>query len=85
MPDMEIPAFLLRPKPGAQPVTTPPAPEPKTKTRRKDAYIARVSISIPLDMSDATSLAKAIEAVQGIKSAMPAGAQVEVTASLGKI
>lgn len=82
----EIPAFLRRTPPtGAQPVTTPAPTPAKTRTARKDAYIANIKVKIPLDMTNAATLTNAVEAVQSIKGNLPAGAIVEVTASLGKI
>ena len=61
-------------------------PDPKpAKTKRKDAYIARVTISIPLDMTNADSLAAAIKAVAAIEATLPAGASFKSEGSLGKI
>lgn len=56
-----------------------------TKKKRADCYVARVTIKIPLDMSNSESLALAIKAVEGIKAAMPAGSVVEVAGTLGKV
>lgn len=83
----EIPAFLRRtPAPtGAQQVTTPAPTPAKTRTPRKDAYIATIKVKIPLDMTNAATLTNAVEAVQSIKGTLPAGTIFEVTASLGKI
>lgn len=67
------------------PIVAAPAPVKAPKKKRQDAYVARLTISIPLDMTSADSLAGAIKAVQGIKDAMPAGALVEISGSLGKI
>lgn len=88
---MEIPPYLDRRNtkgpdmthaPALVPVTPEPAP---TKRRRQDCYKASVSISIPLDMLNADSLATAIKAVQGIKDNLPGGATVEIKGSLGKL
>lgn len=80
---MELPDFLNRNK-QKEPAMTTPATKP-AKTKRRDAYIARVTISIPLDMANADSLAEAIKAVAAIKDAMPDGTLIEQTASLGKL
>lgn len=58
---------------------------PKTKNRRRDCYRARVLIDIPLDMTDASSLANAITAVGKIKDGLPAGAAVKIDAALAKV
>ena len=79
----EIPEFLRR-NPKGQPVTAP-APTKAPKRKRSDAYLATIRIAIPLDMSDAESLSKAIKAVQGIEKALPDGATVKVDGSLGKV
>lgn len=55
------------------------------RTPRKDAYCFTLRGKIPLDMTNADSLAGAIKAVAGIKDTLPAGSTVELTASLGKI
>lgn len=57
----------------------------KPKVKRRDAYIARVTISIPLNMADPDSLPKAIKAVADIKDKLPADATVKIDAGLGKI
>lgn len=58
----------------------------KPKKKWKDAYIARVTISIPLDSANlAASLKAAEEAVGKIKDGLPAGAIIETTSSMGKI
>lgn len=67
------------------PAAVTPLPIPATKKKRQDAYIARVVVRIPLDMSNAESLALAIKAVEGIKTAMPAGTSVEIAGTLGKV
>lgn len=68
-------------------MTPAPATAPtKTRQARKDAYVVRLTISIPLDMKNADSLAEAIKAVAAIKDALPSGATVESTsASFGKM
>lgn len=66
-------------------MTTPPPAQKPAKTKRRDAYIARVTISIPLDMANTDSLAEAIKAVASIKETMPDGTHVAQTVGLGKI
>lgn len=66
--------------------TTPAAPIKAPKKKRADAYLVRATISLPLDMSDAESLAKAIKAVDGLAAHLPAGTQIEFASrTLGKI
>lgn len=57
----------------------------KQKRKMRDAYIARLTISIPLDMADPDCLKKAVEAVGKIEAGMPAGAVVDVAANIGKL
>lgn len=86
---IEIPSFLLRNQPRdttmTAPATVTPLPVPAAKKKRADCYVARVTIKIPLDMSNSESLALAIKAVEGIKTAMPAGSVVDVAGTLGKV
>jgi hypothetical protein len=50
------PAFLLRtPKGNTMSAVTPITPVKAAKKKRQDAYIARVTISIPLDPADRIS------------------------------
>lgn len=89
---IEIPSFLLRNQPGdttmgaqntnASLQVVPPV---VTKKKRADCYVARIVVKIPLDMSNSESLALAIKAVEGIKTAMPAGSVVDVAGTLGKV
>lgn len=67
------------------PDTTESKPAKATKRKLIDAYKATVTISIPLDMSDPQSFAKAAEAVGKIKDGLPVTARVESSATLGKI
>lgn len=56
-----------------------------TKTKRQDAYQARLVVTVPLDLANASSYSDAVEAVKEIKLAIP-GATVEiVSASLCKV
>jgi len=70
--------------------TPAPAPEPITtaakKKRRTDALVVRMTVSIPLQMSDADSLYKATKAIDGIEAALPEGSKIEFAAKgLGKM
>lgn len=62
-----------------------PATAKEPKKKRADAYIARLTIAVPLDMSNADSLAHAIGAVKAIEATLPAGSTVEIAGSLGKV
>lgn len=63
-----------------------PAPAKATKKKRQDALIARMTVSIPLNMDNPNSFSDATAAVDGIKDKLPAGATVEFTSKgLGKI
>lgn len=62
-----------------------PASVKATKKRRTDAYVARLTISIPLDMANADSLAAAIKSVAAIEATLPAGSAVQLSGSLSKI
>lgn len=66
-------------------MTNTPTPTPKPAKRRKDAYIARATITIPIDTLNAESLATAIKSVQAIQATLPAGSNVDVSATLGKV
>lgn len=84
----EIPEFLRRTpsKPGEPMTAAPATPAPKpTRTRRTDAYVARITIAIPLDMNNADSLAGAIKTVAAIEATLPPGATFKSEGSLGKI
>lgn len=70
---------------SAEPAPTP-APAKPPKTKRKDAYIARVTISIPLDPLDRDAYNKAVDAIDGLAAELPTAATVEFThRGLGKI
>lgn len=56
-----------------------------TKTKRSDAYIARLVVSIPLDLKDGQSYAKAVEAVAKIGITIPNAMIDVIAASLGKM
>jgi len=61
-------------------------PAKSAKKRRAEAYVARLTVSIPLDMKDADTLAQAITAVAKIKDTLPPGSVVEtISASFGKM
>lgn len=62
-----------------------PAPEPTARRRRTDAYVARITARIPLDMTNGQSLVDAMDAVKAIKDHLPAGTVVEVAAGMGKL
>jgi hypothetical protein len=49
---------------------TTPAPA-KPKVKRRDALVAHVKISIPLDMNHVESVPAATKAVQGLKASRP--------------
>lgn len=67
-------------------MTNTPTPAPKpAKAKRRDAYIARATITIPIDTLNAESLASAIKAVRAIETTLPAGSSVELSATLGKV
>lgn len=70
----------------AAPTQEPATDKPK-RTRRKDAYVAILTVKIPLDMTNADSLANAIKAIQGIEATLPAGSTVDGfgNAKLGKL
>lgn len=55
------------------------------KTKRKDCYIARLTVKIPLDMTNGQSLVDAMDAVKKVGDHFPAGTVLEVTAGMGKI
>lgn len=68
-----------QPAPAILPVRAP-------KKRRAEAYVARLAVSIPLDMKDADTLAQAIAAVAKLKDVLPPGSVVEaISASFGKM
>jgi hypothetical protein len=97
-PDLaKIPDFLRRNPKGPDMTQTPaqasieaenpPTPAPaKTKTRRRDCYICRATISIPLNMADAESLSAAIKAADAIEASLPPGSKVTFASrGLGKV
>ena len=58
----------------------------KPKTKRQDAYIARVTISIVIDPADANSYGAAVIALDKLESLLPAGTVVAFSSrSLGKL
>jgi hypothetical protein len=62
------------------PETKPP------KARRKDAYISRLIISIPLNPMTPESFADAVKAIEGLSAALPEAAIITVNgASIGKV
>ncbi len=91
MTEMQIPDFLRRTPKKDEPHMTTTQPEPVTTTKaprkpRRDAYVARLTISVPLDMADSETLAKAVKAVAGVNGNLPHGSTVEVaSAGLGKM
>lgn len=79
----DIPSFLRR-----APVATATAEQSHKPERRKkrDCFTSRVAISIPLDMSNADTLAEAITAMSRLKEHLPPGTVIETTsAGLGKM
>lgn len=82
----DIPDFLNRNlKDTAMTHAPSPAPTPKKK-RRTDALIVRVTISVPLNMSDADSLYKATNAIDGLASTLPEGTKIDFASKgLGKM
>lgn len=84
----EIPAFLRRNKETT--MTAAPtlalAPIKAPKKKRKDAYICRITVSIPLNLDDSTAYATAVGAVDGILAELPTGSKIEFASrGLGKI
>lgn len=63
--------------------STPATPAPRK--RRSDAYVARITITIPIDLSKPEVLTEAQKAVVGIEKTMPAGATVKIEAGMAKI
>lgn len=63
---------------------TTPAEKPARKVRF-DAYVARLTISIPLDMADPKSFETAATAVAGLSKHLPDGTKIESMATLGKM
>lgn len=55
------------------------------KSKRQDAYIVRLMVSIPLNLSDPASYSKAVEAVAQIGAHIPTAIVEVVSASLGKM
>lgn len=85
--NMELPSFLdRRPKPE-NPIMTNAAPAAaKPRKKRTDAYVARATISIPIDSSDPASFQKAVEAIDGLLAELPSGSTMEFASrSLGKM
>lgn len=83
---MEIPSFLCRTPQKENTMTAPaPAPEPTARKRRTDAYVARITAKIPLDMTNGQSLVDAMDAVKGLSAHLPAGTVLDVSAGMGKL
>lgn len=59
---------------------TAPTPSKAPRQARKDVYIARLVIKVPIDMTNSETLGAAIKAVAGIKNGLPEGSTVEHTA-----
>lgn len=57
----------------------------KPKRRMRDAYVARLTISIPLDMTDPTSFGSAAEAINKLGIGLPTGSKFESEARIGKV
>lgn len=68
-----------------QPEQKPQTAQKKTKRKMKDAYVAAVKITIPLDMTDPQSFATAAEAIRKLSTDLPPGAVFESEARIGKI
>lgn len=66
-------------------MTAAPEAPKQPKTKRRDAYVARINITIPLDMANADTLSEAIKAVNAIEATLPAGSTCEVFGTLGKV
>lgn len=67
------------------PTQSPTNPAKAPKVKRRDAYIARITVTVPVDMTDAQTLTDAMDAVKKIKDSLPANATVEMTAGMAKI
>ncbi len=65
-------------------MTQTPAPK-ATRKPRQDAYVARLTISIPLNLSDPKSFENAASAVAEISKVLPEGTKIESAASFGKM
>lgn len=79
----ELPAFLNRMK--GKDMTTP-APVKAKKTKRQDAYTARITVQIPLSPTDPNSYGNAVIAMDKLEASLPAGSKVVFVArGLGKI
>lgn len=48
----------------------------KPKQKRNDAYVARLSVSIPIDASNPESFSDAVKAVDAMTKSLPEGAKV---------
>lgn len=87
--DFEIPAFLRRtPTPTGVAMTTAPAAAvapAKSKQKRKDALMAIIKVSIPIDTNDPSSYPEAVKAVQQMRGGLPENAKFTVTSTMGKI
>lgn len=62
--------------------THTPAPAAKSpKKKRQDAYVCRLTIQIPVSLTDADSVPEATLAIKEIQAKLPAGAVVEIVAT----
>lgn len=63
-----------------------PTPAKPAKKKHVSAYVAKITIRVPLDMMDPDSYPNAITAIGKIKDALPAGSTVEtVSTAFGKM
>jgi hypothetical protein len=81
---MELPAFLRRQPERTKPMTTP-TPAKKPKQKRSDAYVARLTVTIPLDMTKPECVADALKAIAAIGKSLPAGATFKSEGALARV
>lgn len=65
-------------------MTTPTSTKP-AKKKRHDAFVARVTITIPIDLADPDSVPSAVKAVAAIEKTLPEGAIFKSENTLSRI
>lgn len=83
--NIEIPTFLDRRNNKGNSMTAPAA-EKAPKKKRQDCYTARLTVQIPVSLTDADSVPEATLAVKELQAHLPAGTVVDVVStSFGKM
>jgi len=80
-----IPSFLIRTQPKESPMPNTQAPAKAPRQKRQDTLRTRLTVDIPLDLSDPKAMENAISAINAMTKGLPASATVKQESVLSKV